>query len=649
MSAADLLAHFRTRTSPQFFPGFTEIERTATLQHRVFPNETSRLIDEATAIVDRHCWSLLGFGEKCFGLPKIDWNRDPLSGFDWPRDYHADIKLIRRDGSDVRVLWELSRFAHSISLGRAYVLTNDPKFGTDFFGQLASWRAQNPVGRSVNWNCAMEVALRAMNLLAAFLLFRQAPQMNEDTLKEFLQIFDQHGGHIKRNLEFSHIATSNHYLTDVTGLLWLGLMLPELEAAREWRQFGLHELLNEMNKQVLPDGADYEASTGYHRLKVELFLYSFLLCRINNVDIGNYYWDKLHAMIDYLRVYLRPDGRAPIVGDSDSGQVFPIVKHTADDHSYILSLGAATFQERRFKTANAGINEELLWILGEQGLRDYERLTESELPTSRAFPDAGIYILREKDLYFLFKTGGIGVNGRGSHGHNDSLSIEVSACGMPFIVDPGTYVYTADLHQRHLFRSTAYHSTVEIDEIEQNSIEEATPFIIGDEARPRMLGWESGAEADVIVAEHYGYRRLKSPIIHRRTVRFNKRKRCWVISDDLRGEGSHSFRFRFHVAPGLETNMRADGMVEVCDKMKGARLLIAAGGFTVEPELESQFSSVDYGAKEPSVSICWTAKGVAPLAASFVLVPIAKNEEEAERLHLARFQINNQQSEISNR
>ena len=95
--------------------------------------------------------------------------------------------------------------------------------------------------------------------------------------------------------------------------------------------------------------------------------------------------------------------------------------------------------------------------------------------------------------------------------------------------------------------------------------------------------------------------------------------------------------------------MRADGMVEVCDKMKGARLLIAAGGFTVEPELESQFSSVDYGAKEPSVSICWTAKGVAPLAASFVLVPIAKNEEEAERLHLARFQINNQQSEISNR
>jgi len=43
--------------------------------------------------------------------------------------------------------------------------------------------------------------------------------------------------------------------------LWLGLMLPELEAAREWREFGLGELLNEMDKQLLPDGADYEAAT----------------------------------------------------------------------------------------------------------------------------------------------------------------------------------------------------------------------------------------------------------------------------------------------------------------------------------------------------------------------------------------------------
>ncbi len=45
--------------------------------------------------------------------------------------------------------------------------------------------------------------------------------------------------------------------------------------------FGLCELQREMDKQILPDGADYESSTGYHRLVLELFCYSFLLCRLN--------------------------------------------------------------------------------------------------------------------------------------------------------------------------------------------------------------------------------------------------------------------------------------------------------------------------------------------------------------------------------
>src|SRR5207237_4470618 len=205
------------------------------------------------------------------------------SNFDWPLDYHADINLIRRDGSDARVVWELNRLAHLITLGRAYAITSDQKFSEEFFQQIASWRAQNPVGRGVNWNCAMEVALRAMNLLAAFALFLRAPQMNEVALKDLLKLFDQHGAHIQRNLEFSHIATSNHYLADVAGLLWIGVMLPELAAAPEWREVGLRELLQAMDKRVLAAGADYEASTGYHRLKLELFLYSFVLCQLHGI------------------------------------------------------------------------------------------------------------------------------------------------------------------------------------------------------------------------------------------------------------------------------------------------------------------------------------------------------------------------------
>jgi Heparinase II/III N-terminus/Heparinase II/III-like protein len=671
--AADLLAHFHSRPRPKFFPGFQDLAMTARLQRQTLPDETAGLIKQAQRIVDDHCWPLLGFGDKCFGEAEIQWNRDPSSRFSWPLDYHADINLMRNDGSDVRVVWELNRCAHFITLGRAYAITNDDKISEAFFRQLDSWREQNPVARGANWNCAMEVALRAMNLLGAFGLFLHAPQMNELGLKEFLKTIDQHGAHIKRNLEFSHIATSNHYLADVVGLLWIGLMLPELEAAREWHEFGFRELLNEMDKQVLPDGADYEASTGYHRLKVELFLYSFVLCHLNSFDIEEKYWNKLRAMIEYMRAYMRPDGSAPLIGDSDSGQVFPIARRAGNDHAYVLALGAAVFQEPRFKIgthasgvlqaggqpAEGGVRTELLWFLGEQGLRDYDALPVSEALSSCAFADAGVYLLRDEDLFLHFNAGGIGVNGRGSHGHNDALSIEVSACGTAFVVDPGSYLYTANLQERNLFRSTAYHSTVQVDGAEQNTIDERVPFVIGNEAQPKVLGWQTTAEADLIVGEQNGYQRLPQPITHRRTIRFDKRKRFWLVEDELTGEGTHEFSFRFHIAPSLATKVRPDGIVEVCDKMSGARLFIAyqkrhveggqAGATEMKAALEPCFSSHDYGAKEPSVSVCWTVRTAAPLKMEFMLVPIRPGEDENERMKVvseARSEISNLRSEI---
>ena len=140
---------------------------------------------------------------------------------------------MRADGSDVRVLWELNRLGHFLTLARAYSSTKDERYAAEFFAQLQSWIEQNPYGRGPNWNCAMEVALRAINLLAAFEVFRHSPNLDAASLRSFLQLLQQHGNYIQRNLEFSYIATSNHYLSDVVGLTWLGLMLPELRDAED--------------------------------------------------------------------------------------------------------------------------------------------------------------------------------------------------------------------------------------------------------------------------------------------------------------------------------------------------------------------------------------------------------------------------------
>jgi hypothetical protein len=639
LSPSELLAHFRRRTSPKFFPGLnaSNIDTTARLQRELFPEETKELLSVAATMAKEHRWRLLGYGEKEFGKGKIDWLRDPISGAEWPLAYHASLTLARQDGSDARVLWELNRLSHFIAMGRAFRLSGDERLAEEFFAQCESWRGQNAVGLGPNWACAMEVALRAMNLLAALELFLSSQHLDEARLIALLTLLDQHGAHIRRNLEFSYISTSNHYLSDVVGLFWLGLMLPELERARRWRDWALKEMLSEMDKQVLTDGADCEASTGYHRFVLELFLYSFILCRENRIEIEERYWRRLRAMLEYVTGYLRPCGRAPLVGDTDSGQVMPIRVRSADDHAYVLALGAVVFDEPHFKDQRLPVPEELLWILGEQGLRVYENLQpRREGARSQAFTEAGTYLMRESDLYMLFNASGNGLGGRGSHGHNDALSLEVSTCGRSFIIDPGTYVYTSDLKERALFRSTRYHSTVEVDGAEQNSTDEQMPFVMGDEAHPRVLAWEVTKESDRIVAEHDGYARLREPITHRRSVVFDKSAGYWMIEDALKGEGEHVFRVRCHFAENLEVSILADGIVRACDKMTNACLMLVPLDAFEAAELEEQFASRDYGEKHRTLAACWTLRARAPLSFRWLIVPVCAGEDERARLEIAR-------------
>jgi len=325
-------------------------------------------------------------------------------------------------------------------------------------------------------------------------------------------------------------------------------------------------MLREMDKQVLADGADCESSTGYHRFVTELFLYSFHLCRVNNIAIEKKYWTRLQQMLSYIRAYLRPDGFAPLIGDTDGGQVLPMVHRRADDHAYLLEIGAVVFDDQTLK---------------------------GPAVISQAFPDAGIYVMRDRDLYLCFNASGVGINGRGSHGHNDVLSIEVSAGGRAFIVDPGTYVYSAELAKRHEFRSTAYHSTVQIDGREQNTINLQTPFVIGNEAKPRVLEWKTSDDFDKVVAEHYGY-----PVTHRRTITFNKRARSWLIEDEFFGDGEHVYEARFHFAPGLDVQVR-ETSVEA--RAGDAGLIISSLDSEVKPLLEPQPVSRDYEFSRKSI------------------------------------------------
>lgn len=590
-SAAELLRHYRTRNDPSFWPGVPAVW------------EADAVIRDADRIANDAAWEVSGFGPIKFA-GETAWRCDPLSGHDWGLEHHADTSLYRDDGSDVRVLWEVNRFGHAVTLALAYRATNDERYAETFFAQIESWIAQNPYARGANWGCAMEAALRAANVLAAFDSFRTSDSLTKARLDLLLRFFDQHGRFIVDNSEFSYIATSNHYLSNVVGLFWIGTMMPELKYAHEWRKIGLAEMLREMDKQVLADGVDFEASTGYHRFVTEMLLMSFLLARQNDVEIPSPYWAKLRKMLQFLRDVTRPDGRMPLIGDCDGSRFVPATHADGNETKFLLELGAEYLDDRPI--------------------------------VSTGYPNAGIYILRDQDLFLAFNATGCGLNGRGSHGHNDALSIEVSAFGIPFIVDPGSYAYNLDRGARHEFRSTAFHSTVRVDGLEQNTTAIEMPFVIGDEARPRTIEWSGPEAVEVVAAEHRGYARLSQPVVHRRTVRFDKAQRFWAIEDHMSGGGEHLFEFLLHFAP----DVRVYAEETVVAVSGPAKLLVIAPAEFELSQRPGAFSR-DYGRREPTTIGVWSTTKPAPFFARFALVPISEHDDASERLELARRLVNN--------
>src|SRR5260370_42566713 len=111
----------------------------------------------------------------------------------------------------------------------------------------------------------MEAAIRSVNIIAALDLFRDSALLDAGAFAQIIKLLIAHGRYIEENLESSPTLTSNHYLSDLIGLFVIGATLPELAASPRWVETGVSGLLKEMDRQILPDGVDYEGSTAYHR------------------------------------------------------------------------------------------------------------------------------------------------------------------------------------------------------------------------------------------------------------------------------------------------------------------------------------------------------------------------------------------------
>ncbi|QCX34375.1 hypothetical protein FDN13_12055 [Caloramator sp. E03] len=555
-------------------------------------NLEDSIIRSANLILE-HKFNLLGSGEKYLG-EKLPWNEDFKTGFKWENKFYKDIKIVDlNNNADVKVPWELSRFQHLFTLGKAYILTCDEKYALEFKNEIEDWILNNPVEMSVNWTCTMDVAIRAVNWILGYFMFNSSKSINMDFWTKFNKSLYLHGRFIYKNLENYGEHYNNHYLSDLAGLIWLGIYFGDFyindkeknNNPKDWLKYGISEFEKEMKKEVNIDGTDYESSTSYHRLVTELFLITTILCSKNNINFSIEYIKRLEKMCEFIMQITKPNGKSPLIGDADDGRLVILSDyHNWDrrDFRHILSVAGEYFDRDDFRYFGKDFREDALWILGsyKDSLKEYKL-------SSIAYNDGGYYILRNDKFYCLIRCGQLSCRGEGGHSHNDQLSIELNVEGEDFIIDPGSYLYTADYKMRNVFRSTNMHSTLYIEGFEQNEFNPYDLFYMKEETFGRCLNFTE----NIFFGEHYGYYK-KCGVIHQRRVKI--KDEMLEITDTLKGDINNKkgkYFINFILDKGVEIKEK-DGYLELLKNNK--RLLLEFQGDYIIEKCDISYS---YGCK----------------------------------------------------
>ena len=534
----------------------------------LFPDNVQDKIIQADLICN-HIFDLLGSGPTKLspegeGYQPINWHIDFKSNYSWnPKIFFHNIRFGHIEGVDIKVPWELSRFQHLNILGEAYVLTGDMKYAEEFKNQITDWIMNNRVGFGVNWKCTMDVAIRASNWLVSQEYFSGKDVFPKEFWQEFYSSIYEHGRFIIKHLENRRGLTNNHYISDLAGLFFIVVYCPFFKESKSWQQFALTELSKEIEKQVYPDGCNFEASTSYHCLLLELFFYAKLLGERAGIEFPISYEDRIRKMFEFSLYCIKPNGMVPQIGDNDSGRFLIFHKKPILEHKYLLSLAAVYYRDSQFKLSSFTFDQEAFWIFGKTGKQVYDDLPFRRVPvSSKSFPDAGWYIMRHNDDYCFITCGVNGQNENGGHAHNDKLSFELMLSNQDIVVDPGTYVYTAYPKERNKFRSTKYHNTVSFNGYEQNEICEKDLFRLLGRVTIQGVTFKE-TDNNIVFQGEIEYACVK----HKRKISLDKESGNCQIHDRFSCSRARDAKVIFHLSPNLTSEDNEIFMERTKDKV----------------------------------------------------------------------------------
>ena len=201
-----------------------------------------------------------------------NWFCDPFAE---KRD--ADPALMRRHWSripdfgqsDIKCIWELSRFSWAYPLIRAFSETKDDRYATAFWALVEDWAAHNPPNRGVNWKCGQEISLRLFALVSGVTALAEAEATTGPRLALAAKIVLESAKRIAANIRYALRQNNNHGISEAAGLFTAGLATGH----GPWIRAGRAHLERQCRRLIGEDGSFSQHSANYQRLMTDVMLW----------------------------------------------------------------------------------------------------------------------------------------------------------------------------------------------------------------------------------------------------------------------------------------------------------------------------------------------------------------------------------------
>ncbi len=386
--------------------------------------------------------------------PAMDWHRDPFHGVSWPR-VHVESCPYTVPGGDIELVWHLNQMDFLTEYAAVYRTTNDELFAARAIALMDSWARANPHMVGANWISPMKSGIRLVMWSTALAGLSGAPAPEDGVAERILRSVQQQAAFLAGH--FSNWAIpNNHLIAEAAALATVATYWPVFRRARAWMAQADATMAEEVKRQVLKDGFQFENSVNYHMVTLDFLLLYLHTKAVRGESPDAIVLEKTMAMAEAALALAAPSGRMPLIGDDSFTHLIVLGGTMGSPGPVGSGLSFEDFMRREharlFSTTSWG--------------RD---LLALHLPVAhtRRFEDAGIDAMRAVDSHLVF-THGPQHRRPYSHGHvhADAGSFELELDGTPLIVDSGTYLYGTDERIRRHMRSARAHNTVLIDGVE---------------------------------------------------------------------------------------------------------------------------------------------------------------------------------------